>query len=169
MHRLIFVSALAAMLAFPALAFALDAEEAGTISAEIEDRENAVRAEYGNRHIRDMSREERKEMEAKIEAAREEVLDKHGTTEKDYDKSSLKVGREGAKAMDAAKKDRAAKIAEEKKAAEKKPGEATPAQGEVKVQKGFSDKNPVVTDQAGDQVQRGAGNEGIEIPVPSGN
>ena len=165
MSRPCALAALAALLLTPALASALEPEEAGQINAEIAEKETAIRAEYGGGNIKKMSREERKEMQEKLNSARGEVLEKHGTTEKDFSRGQLKLGREGLKEAEQSQKEHTAKLEEAKKAGEsKKPDD----KGGVKVEQGINDDEPRVVDHGGVKVQRGAGKAGIEIPVPSG-
>lgn len=163
MSRLCLLSAtLLSLLLTPAVALALDPAEAGVINAELADREKAIKAEYGNRSIKEMSREERKEMDQKLRAARQEVLEKHGTTDKEFSKGMLKLGRDGLKQAEQSEKEHAAKLAEAKKGSE---GGQEGGEGKIQVQRGFNDREPVVVEQDGIQVQRGGGENGIEIPV----
>ncbi len=167
--RTMMLAALAMSLGLPTVSKALDPDEAGKITAEIEEKNAAVRKEFGDRSYKELTREERKSYDAKMRAGHDEVLEKHGTSSRDYEKGMLKLGREGLKQEQATQKAWAEKRAEDaKKAAEKKKVEDV---GGIKVQKGFDEKNPPnnITEQNGIQVQKGGGGkggEGIEIPVP---
>ncbi len=166
MSRLCVLSAsLCALLFTPARALALDPTEAGVINAELAEKEKAIKEEYGNRTIKQMSRDERKEMDQKLRDARQEVLEKHGTTDKEYSKGMVKLGRDGLKEAQRSEKEHATKLEEAKKGAQ---GGKDDGKGEITVQRGFGDEAPVVVEEDGIQVQRGGGKEGIEIPVGGG-
>ena len=132
--------ALAALtLAAPRAAQAVDATEAGIISAEIDDKQTQVAAKYGNRSYRDMSDDERKSFREDMNAAREEALKSHGTNAHDWEAAKLRLDRESAKSFESGKNAYAAK----KKADEEAAKAAKQEPAEVKVQRGFSDKSPV--------------------------
>ena len=155
--------ALALALAFPAAARAMDAKKTGEISAEIEDKENAVKAKFGNRSWKEMSTDERKAYQKDMDKAREDTLSKHGTTSREFETTKLKMGREGLKSAEDGKKDYADKKAAEEKA-KAEAGKAKTKEPEIKVQKGFNDDNPVDLHGNGP----GGGEEGmgkvIEVP-----
>ncbi|HEY3445045.1 MAG TPA: hypothetical protein VGK67_01730 [Myxococcales bacterium] len=162
-NRAVLVLALAAALAFPAAARAMDAKKTGEISAEIEDKENAVKAKYGGRSWKEMSNDERKSFQKDMDKAREDTLQKHGTSGREYETTKLKMGREGLKSAEDGKKDYATKKAEEEKAKAEaaKPKAKEP---EIKVQKGFNDDNPVTMD--GKDPSGGEEGMGKVIDVP---
>ncbi len=168
------LSTLAALaLLSPGAARALDAKEAGEISAEVEAKQQAVKAEYGNRSWREMSQEERKDYEKKMNGARDQVLNEHGTSQREYETTKLKMGREGLKSSEEAKAGWAEKKKKEEAAKKAEAEKKKDGPQEVKVQRGFDDKNPVdlegnadtATEENGVKVQRGGGSEGIDIPV----
>jgi len=144
-------------LAVPATARAVDPTEAGEMSAEIEDKEKEVKEKFGNRGWREMNQEERKDYEKAMNHARDEVLEKHGTSLRDFEKGKLKMGKDGLAKSEESKKgwgDKKKKADEDaKKAAEDAKKSKEP---EVEVQRGFDEKNPKSAEKF----------EGVEIPVP---
>ena len=157
------VALLAALLLFPSLGHAegLDNQKAGELQAQMEEKEAAIRKEYGNPDPKaarsSLSREEQKEMNGKMAAARHEVLEKNGVTEGDYTRSATRMGKEAHKEVDASKQ------AYKEKTATENAAKAAAAKQEVKpieVQRGFSDKNPVNLEgsnkEGGVAVDRGA-------------
>lgn len=140
--------ALAATFAFPSAARAVDPEEVGEITAEIEDRQRAVRTTYGNRAAREMEPEERRELQKALDRARDEILEKHPTTARDYDVSRAKQSREDRTRSEAARQgwfDKKKKAEDGAQQAETTRLEKEP---EVRVQRGFDDKNPVILDES---------------------
>ena len=156
----------AAALASPAVASAMEAKKTGEISAEIADKENAVKAKYGNRSWKEMDTAERKAFQKDMDGAKAETLKKNGTTDREFETTKLKMGREGLKDAEVGKKDYAdKKKAEEAKKAED--GKAKKEPTEIKVQKGFNDENPVDLNGDGNLPgQGGEGNPGKVIDVP---
>jgi hypothetical protein len=145
-----------AVLGMPRTARAVDPAEAGEMAAEIEDKEKQVKEKFGNRGWREMDQSERKDYEKAMNGARDEVLEKHHTSLKDFEKGKLKMGKEGLSKSEESKKgwgDKQKKAAEEKKAAEDAKKNKEP---EIEVQKGFNEKDPKSAEKF----------EGVEIPVP---
>lgn len=175
MHRLSILTTLAALLLAPCLAAAqdrIDPAEAGRITAELEAREKEIRQGYGNRSNKEMERDERKEMEAKIRDARSEVLEEHGTSNKSYEVGMARLSQDGLRGLEASKAEHAKKLEADKASAAKgdaKPEAGKGEAGEVQVQRGFDDNNPVTVGENGVQVQQGGGEDGIDIPVAGGD
>jgi hypothetical protein len=157
--------AVLAVLTAPTVARAIDAQEAGEMNAEIESKEKAVKEKYGNRPYKELSQDERKAYAQEVQDARESTLKDHNTSSKDFEKAKVKLGHDGLTKSEEAKKGWGEKQAQKKAAAEeaKKAEDAKKAEtkdGEVKVIKGFDEKNPGAMDEKK--------NEGTEIPLPKG-
>lgn len=154
--------ALSALLLSPSAAFALDVEKAGELEALMEEKRAEVAKEFGNKKPNEMSASERRAYYEKIEAGNREVLQKNGVSDKEYARSTAKMGRGSQKAIEEAKKSfQEKRAAEEKAKAEKAKGS-----GEVKIQRGFDDKNPVDLEgdsESGPEIQRGGGKDGIQM------
>jgi len=186
--RLVSLLAVFSLVVLPKTALAqLDPAKAGKIASEMEERENAIRKEYGmsedektsnadrKANMRKLSAAQQREMNEKLSSARQDVLSKNETSEKDFQRGMMKLGRDGQTEMNKAKTAETAKRAEEaKKAADaKKGGEKS---GEVVVQHGLDDPDAPaagaqVTKEGGVTVERGSGRPsggesyGTEIPV----
>jgi hypothetical protein len=133
--------------ALPSLALAdLTAEQAGQLQADMEEREAAIKKELGGKEPSKMTREEQNTYGAKVRAARDEVLIKNGTSSKEYERSTMRMGREAQGERAAAKK-----AYQEKKTEDAKKAAAVPPKGEAKIeiQRGFDDKNPVMLESKG--------------------
>lgn len=154
-----FVLAVLALVA-PGAAGAMDARTTGEITAEIADQEEGVKAKYGNRSWKEMSPEERKSFQKDMDQAREDTFKKHGTTERELETTQLKMGKKGLESAESGKKDYAAK---KKAAAEAKAAKPKQA-GEIKVQRGFSDENPVDLNSDGPDPETEGMGKVIEVP-----
>lgn len=165
------VAVLAVALTLPSVARALDVKEAGEIEAEVADREKEVKAKYGNKSWRDMDSAERRAYQKDMDAARNDTLAKHETTNKEYEQTKLKMGKPGFEVMEEGRKSykgkkKAAEDAK-KKEAEEAANKGKKKDGEVKVQRGFDDKNPVMLDGKGPPAGEGQDSEhGKVIEVP---
>ncbi|MGC4113584.1 MAG: hypothetical protein QM765_02745 [Myxococcales bacterium] len=161
--RSVLAFTLAVTLAFPAVASAMDAKKTGEIDAEVADKENEVKAKYGNRPWREMNSDERKSFQKDMDKAREDTYAKHGTSGREVEGSKLKMGKQGLKdAEDGKKAYGDKKAADEKAKADAAKGKAK--EPEIKVQKGFSDDNPV--DLHGNGPSAGEEGMGKVIEVP---
>ncbi|MBI5544015.1 MAG: hypothetical protein HY901_09020 [Deltaproteobacteria bacterium] len=148
---------------------ALEPAKAGEIAAELEAKEKAIQEKHGD--LRQLSPEQRKAYGKELQEARVSTLQKHNTTSKEFETARLKMGRGDRAQSEEARKawpEQQKKLAEEAKKAEA--AKATKKNSGIQVQRGFDDDNPVVLDgeqpkENGVVVQRGAGSEGIEIPV----
>lgn len=158
---------LAATLLAPSAALALDPQEAGEIEAQIEDGQRQVKEKFGNRTLREMDSQERRDYDRALNEAREQVLQKHGTTLRGYESQRMKFGREAYQESQAARQGWGEKKKQQEEASKAEAAKKAKGDGEIKVQQGFDENNPPnVEDVDGVQVQRGRGSEGIEIPVP---
>lgn len=149
--RPICVAALCLSLLAPALAAALEPAQAGKINADLAEKEAAIRKEYGGKSDKELTGSERREMQKKVQGAREEVLKKNNVSDKDYERGMLKLGREGLAESQKVQKDiETQRAADAKKAADAK---GAKAETKVEVQKGFG--------------KDGADSKMVEIPVPA--
>ncbi|MBJ6763963.1 hypothetical protein JGU66_24590 [Myxococcaceae bacterium JPH2] len=144
----------AACLALPASSRAEDSALTPEKVAEIRRDESKAQAKVdaanGNRKPSELSSAERKEVIRQQSEASSQVLAKHGVSAKEYARYTARMGREDSAQADAAQKrqDEAAKVAAAQEAA-KKPPEG-PANGEIPIQKGFSDADPVELEATAD-------------------
>jgi hypothetical protein len=144
----------ATWMAIPGLAWAQDEEQELTpekIAAIRRDEQAAqakVDAAYGNRKSSEMSSEERRQAIRDQQAAGQDVMAKHGVSDKDYARRVARlspeereaVAREEKRLEEEEKKAQAAREAEEKKKEEE---ERALAPEDIPIQTGFSDNNPV--------------------------
>lgn len=139
-------------MAIPGLAWAQDEELTPEKIAAIRRDEQAaqtkVDAAYGNRKPSEMSPEERQQAIRDQQAAGQDVMAKHGVSDKDYARRVARlsleereaVKREEKRLEEEEKKAQAAREAEEKK---KKEEEQAMAPEDIPIQTGFGDNNPV--------------------------
>ena len=157
------LAALATLLA-PARASAVDPQEIGEMNAEIEAKQKAVKEKYGNRTPREMSQEEKKTYEHDMNDAKPSTLKDHHASAREFELGALKLGHDDRAKSEEAKKGwgdkQAKKAAEEAKKAEEAKAAAS-KEPEVKVIKGFDEKNPNGIDD-----KTGGKGEGTEIPLP---
>jgi hypothetical protein len=116
-----------------------------------------VNAAHGNRKPSEMDNGERRQVIQEQQKAVQEALEKNGVSAKDYARHTARMGPKGN-----AEVEEAAKRLEEQKAAEPKK-----EPGEIQVQAGFSEDNPVTLEQqeeAGPTVEVGIP-QGEEIPA----
>ncbi len=152
----------ASWLALPGLAFAdLTPEKVAEIRRDEAQALSKVSEEYGNRKPSEMSTEERREAVGKEREASSAVLEKHGVSAKDFARYEARM----SPADNARAKAEEQRLAEAAKAAKQAP---PPAQEEVHIQQGFSDKDPVeleATEGADPTVEVGIPAEDIPVPV----
>lgn len=156
------ILALTATLLAPASALALDEQKAGELEALMEERRAAIAKEYGDKKPSEMSSSERRAYYQKIEAANREVLQQNGISDKEYARATARMGRGSMQRIEQAKKEFAEKRAAEKKAKEE---QAKKGSGEIQIQRGFDNKNPVTLDEPetdGPVIERG-NPEGVRI------
>ncbi|MBU8896626.1 hypothetical protein KRR26_13480 [Corallococcus sp. M34] len=143
----------AACLALPASSRAEDNALTPEKVAEIRRDESKAQAKVdaanGNRKPSELSSAERKEVIRQQSEASSQVLAKHGVSAKEYARYTARMGREESAQADAAQKrqDEAAKVAAQEAA--KKPPEGA-ANGEIPIQRGFSDAEPVELEATAD-------------------
>jgi hypothetical protein len=144
----------ATWMAIPGLAWAQDEEQELTpekIAAIRRDEQAAqakVDATYSNRKPSEMSSEERQQAIRDQQAAGQDVMAKHGVSDKDYARRVARlsqeerdaVAREEKRLEEEEKKAQAAREAEEKKKNEE---EQALAPEDIPIQTGFGDDNPV--------------------------
>lgn len=118
-------------------------EKAAQIERAQQKAQAAVDAKYGNRKLSELSQDERRQLTRDRAEAEAKVLADNGVDAKQWARESLKKDR-GAYA-DA--KERVKALVEKEKADAEAAEKAKKASGEVQVQKGFSDENPVVLEE----------------------
>lgn len=130
----------ASCLALPGLARAeedaeLTPEKVAAIRRDEQQAEAKVNAEFGNRKPSEMSNEERSQAIGKQESASASVLEKHGVSAKEYARYTARMTPE----------DNERAKAEEKRleAEARQPAQKPAEDGEVPIQQGFSDEDPV--------------------------
>jgi hypothetical protein len=154
MSRRTSVLLLVSWLAAPGVALAQDGELTPEKLAAIRRDEKAaqdkVNAAYGNRKPSEMSNEERRQVIQDQQKAGQDVMTKHGVSDKEYSRQVARMGREERAAVDQAEQkleaEEKAKAAAEQKKAEQdqKPSEDIP------IQQGISDENPVELESSQD-------------------
>ncbi|MCY1079716.1 hypothetical protein [Archangium lansingense] len=161
MSRRLSVLLLSTWLMTPSLVLAEDLtpEQLARIRRDEKAAVDKVNAAHGNKKSSDLSAAERRQMIREQQEAVQKVMDEHGVSAKDYARQSARMGPKGNKEVAAAEKDLAAK---EKAAAAGKSGRAKEP-GEIQVQEGFSEENPVVLED-----QEGATQVLVEHGIPVG-
>jgi len=145
MSRRLSVLLLSTWLITPNLALAgkLTPEQLARIRRAEKAAVDKVNAAHGNKKSSELSAAERREMIREQQEAVQKVMDEHGVTAKDYARQSARMGPKQNAQVAAAEK-----ALEEK---EKAAGAANPPQdkepGEIQVQEGFSEENPVMLEQ----------------------
>jgi hypothetical protein len=163
----------ASWLAVPGLAVAEDLppEKIAAIQRDERAAQARVSAAHGNRKPSELSNEERRQLIQEQQAAGQEVLKKHGVSDKDYSRQVTQLGREELAAVAQAEKKLEAEEQAAREAAAEKPPEAREPE-EIPIQLGISDNNPVElesTKEAEPMVEQGLppGEQGLE-EVPAG-
>lgn len=128
----------------PALAADLSPEKVAKIRKEQKEAMARIEKAHGNKKPSEMSNAERREMAQERAAAEQAVLEKHGVSTRDFANYTVRMSTDDRKEAEAAEKKLEAADAAKKKAAETKP------QGEVQVQLGFDEKNPVDLEESAD-------------------
>ncbi|HEX8698408.1 MAG TPA: hypothetical protein VF815_06195 [Myxococcaceae bacterium] len=148
MSRRTSVLLLVSWLAAPGIALAQDGELTPEKIAAIRRDEKAaqdkVNKAYGNRKPSEMSTEERRQAIQDQQKAGQDVMAKHGVSDKEYSRHVARMGRDEREAVNQAEKkleaeERAAKAASEQKKAEQEQR----ASEDIPIQQGISDENPV--------------------------
>ncbi|MBX7098470.1 MAG: hypothetical protein K1X89_12205 [Myxococcaceae bacterium] len=119
----------------------LDPAEIARIDAEQKDAAAAIEKKYGGRTGKELSLEERKAQADERAAAERAVLEQHGVSPKDWVKANARQSCDDREAVKAESE----KLARAKAEAQK-PKPAEPPR-EIPVQRGISDKNPVVLEE----------------------
>ncbi len=158
MSRRVSVLLLSTWLITPSLALAEDLtpEQLARIRRDEKAAVDKVNAAHGNKKQSELSAAERRQMIREQQEAAQKVMDEHGVSAKDYARQSARMGPKQNEAVKAAEK---ALEAAEKAAAS---GKATEP-GEIQVQEGFSEDNPVVMEE-----QEGATQVMVEHGLPVG-
>lgn len=126
-------------LAAPAAAD-LDPQKVAEIRADQKAALKEIDKKYGDKKPSELSKKEARERALEQEKARSEVLEKHQVDEKELSRYTARMSRKEQAAAESAEKD-LEKKAEAKKAAKKGPEE-------IKIQRGFSDEQPVELEAA---------------------
>lgn len=119
----------------------LDPAEIARIEAEQQDAAAAIEKKYGGRSGKELSLEERKAQADERAAAERAVLEQHGVSPKDWVKANARQSRDDREAVKAESE----KLARAKADAQKAKAAEPPK--EIPVQRGISDKNPVVLEE----------------------
>lgn len=155
MSRRTSVLLLVSWLAAPGWALAQDEELPPEKLAAIRRDEQKAQAKvtetYGHRKPSEMSTEERRQLIQDQQKAGQDVMEKHGVSDKAYSRQVARMGREEREAVDQAEKrleseERVAREAAEQKKAE----QAQKLPEEVPIQQGISEENPVELESSND-------------------
>ena len=114
-----------------------------------------VNAAHGNRKPSEMDNAERRKVIQEQQEAVQEALENNGVTAKDYARHTARMGPKGN-----AEVEEAAKRLEEQE--KQKAAETKKEPGEIQVQAGFGENNPVTLEE-----QEGAGPT-VEVGIPQG-
>jgi hypothetical protein len=168
MSRRLSVLLLSTWLITPNLALAgeLTPEQLARIRRAEKAAVDKVNAAHGNKKSSELSAAERREMIREQQEAVQKVMDEHGVTAKDYARQSARMGPKKNEQVAAAEK--ALEEKEKAAGAAKPPKDKEP--GEIQVQEGFDEENPVMLEQeegAAPVVEHGlpAGEEEAAPPV----
>lgn len=139
MPRRLSVLLLSTWLIMPNLAIAeeLTPEQIARIRRDEKAAMDKVNTAHGNRKSSELSAAERRQMVREQQEAVGKVMDEHGVSAKDYARQSARMGPKQNEKVAAAEK---ALEAKEKAARGKEPGE-------IQVQQGFSEDNPVTLEE----------------------
>ncbi|AKJ02615.1 hypothetical protein ATI61_1176 [Archangium gephyra] len=102
-----------------------------------------VNAAHGNKKSSELSTDERRQMIREQQEAVRKVMDENGVSPKDYARQSARMGRKQNEQV--AAEEKALEAKEKAAGAAKPPHEKEP--GEIQVQEGFSEENPVMLDE----------------------
>jgi hypothetical protein len=145
MSRRLSVLLLSTWLMTPNLALAEDLppEQLARIRRAEKAAVDKVNAAHGNKKSSELSTDERRQMIREQQEAVQKVMDENGVSPKDYARQSARMGPKQNEQVAAAEK---ALEEKEKAAASAKPPQGK-APGEIQVQEGFSEENPVMLDE----------------------
>ncbi|PTL76083.1 hypothetical protein [Vitiosangium sp. GDMCC 1.1324] len=143
MSRRLSALLLSSCLTLPGLVLAgdLTPEQIARIRREEKAAAEKVNAAHGNKKSSELSAAERRQMIREQQEAIQEVMDKNGVSRKDYARQTARMGPEQNAQVEAADK---ALEAKEKAAQAAKSQEQ--GAGEIQVQNGFNDENPVTVE-----------------------
>ena len=141
MTRRLSILLFSSWLAVPGLALGegLTPEQIANIQRDEKAAEAKVQAAHGNKKSSELSAAERRQMIHEQQDAIQGVMDKHGVSRKDYARQTARMGPKGNAAVSEAEKsleakDKAAKAQEQ-------------GSGEIQIQNGFSEENPVTLEE----------------------
>jgi hypothetical protein len=145
MSRRVSVLLLSTWLIAPSLALAEDLtpEQLARIRQDEKAAVDKVNAAHGNEKPSELNAAERRQMVREQQEAVQKVMDEHGVSPKDYARQSARMGPKQNEQVAAAEKELEAK---EKAAAAGKPPRGQEP-GELQVQEGFSEENPVMLEE----------------------
>lgn len=142
-----------------ALAQELDPEKVAKIRLAEQEAMDKIAKEHGNRLPGEMDNAERRRVIEKQQAAAQEVLAKHGVSTKEWAVYTARMSREEQAQSESAQKRLVAEAkAREKEKAERAAAAKKESAGEIQVQQGFDEANPVeleATKDAPPEVERG--------------
>ncbi len=146
MSRRLSVLLLSTWLITPNLALAeeLTPERLASIRRAEKAAVDKVNAAHGNKKSSEMSASERRQMIQEQQEAVRKVMEEHGVSAKDYARQSARMGPKQNEQVAAAEK---ALEAKEKAAGAAKKSEQAREPGEIQVQEGFSEDNPVMLEE----------------------
>ncbi len=121
-----------------ALADALTPEQIARIRRDEQAAIDRVNAAHGNKKSSELSTAERREIIREQQAAVRKVMESHGVSAKDYARQTARMGPKGNAAVSAEQK----ALEDRQKAAQE-----TKAPGEIQVQQGFDENNPVMLEE----------------------
>lgn len=141
MSRRLSILLFSSWLTVPGLVLAEDLtpEQLARIRRDEKAAEARVNAAHGNKKPSEMTNAERRQMIREQQDAIQEVMDKNGVSRKDYARQTARMGPKQNAEVEAAEKELEAK----EKAAAAKAQEP----GEIQIQQGFSDENPVTLEE----------------------
>ncbi|HYO72433.1 MAG TPA: hypothetical protein VEU33_40820 [Archangium sp.] len=144
MSRRLPVLLLSTWLMTPTLASAEDLtpEQLARIRRAEKAAVDKVNAAHGNKKSSELSTEERRQIIREQQEAVRKVMDENGVSPKDYARQSARMGPKQNEQVAAAEK----ALEEKEKAAAAKPAQDKEP-GEIQVQEGFSEENPVMLDE----------------------
>ena len=118
-------------------------EKAAVIERDQRKAQAEVSARYGNKKPTELSRDERRELDKDLANADKAVLEKAGVDPKQWARESLKKDRAGY----AQNKELVKGLEEKDKAAAEAKKKEGAGPGEIPIQKGISEENPVTLDE----------------------
>jgi hypothetical protein len=129
----------------------LDATKSGEVQGEIDLKQDKIKQEYEGRTL---NSDERKERAQRLKQSADEVLERNGTTDKEFSRSTAKLGRDQSKMEESRKavKEKAKADADAKSAETK---DAAPAKGTV-------EKVDGIVIEKGTDAAKAAGAEGAD-------